>query len=348
MTRVLRRFSSLLVMTAACVRVNGVPPAQPDLGRAADLAAHPDLTRPEPPPRDAAVARDLSTANAIVMHAILPSATYPKTTLPNDPHLTWSSGTGNGLLLIFLPGTNGVPSGYTDFLGFAASLGYHVIGLDWPNQTGAASTLCNDNLPCYQQLRLESWQGTDETPVVSIDVDNCIHNRINKLLSHLVATYPDEGWGVFDNGNGEPDWNRVVMAGHSQGGGNAAFVASFETVARVVMFSAVTDSTGPSPVPVPAPWIKTHITPSERYYGLDHRDDKEYFPKVSVDWPLLGMDAWGGMVDVDSESPPYGGSHELTGTRALTSPHNQVIANSVPLVDGVPVYEEAWRYMITF
>ena len=51
----------------------------------------------------------------------------------------------NGKLFVFLPGTGGVPTSNQLLLSTAADLGYHVIGLSYPNST-AVGTRCRDNL----------------------------------------------------------------------------------------------------------------------------------------------------------------------------------------------------------
>jgi pimeloyl-ACP methyl ester carboxylesterase len=312
----------------------GSPPPLDDLSAARDLSVA--------PAPDLSTAPDLSPG--MTMHSILPSLTDPAIGAPDDPHLTWSSGAGNGRLLVFFPGSGAKPSQYTDFFELAASTGYHVIGLDYPNQFGSMSQICGTDTACYWQVRNELWTGQDTSPKVAVDANNCILHRLQMLLAHLTSHYPSEGWDIFYD-RGAIAWNKMTAAGHSQGGGHAAFAAATYRVARVVMFSSVSDASNATSPPTPADWLKApHATPSDRYFGLDHVDDTAYHDKILVDWPLLGMT--GALTDVDVELPPYGKSHQLIASRPLASPHNQVIANSTPEVGGVSVYEDAWRYLI--
>jgi hypothetical protein len=312
-----------------------------------------DLATPEAP-ADLATAPDLAGADLssapdllpppLVMHSILPSATDPAIANPDDPHLTWAGGPGNGLLLIFLPGTGGKPAGYTQFLAFAASTGYHVIGLDYPNQQSSDS-VCGDTLGCYTGFRSEIWSGSDTNATLAVNADNCIHNRLVKLLGYLVANHPGEGWDPFFY-MGEPGWNKITLSGHSQGGGHAAYVSTLNRVARVAMFSAPTDASATTTPPTAAAWASTHVTPSDRYFGFDHVQDAKFHDQILSVWTALGMDGFGALADVDQTAAPYAGTHELSSSRTLSSPHNQIVNNSTPLANGVPVYLDAWRYLI--
>src|SRR5207245_975490 len=84
-------------------------------------------------------------------------------------------------------------------------------------------------------------------------------NRLTKLLQYLALQYPDEGWDRFLLRD-KPKWSQIAVSGHSQGGGNAAMIAKIRLVARVVLFSSVTDS-----IQTEAPsWVATHVTPVGR------------------------------------------------------------------------------------
>ena len=79
------------------------------------------------------------------------------------------------------------------------------------------------------------------------------------------------------------DWTKIVVAGHSQGGGHAAAVGKLFPVARVVQLSASCDAvlpagdcshtTGTYDEATPAQWTSrsagTWATPATSYWGLD-------------------------------------------------------------------------------
>jgi hypothetical protein len=62
--------------------------------------------------------------------ATVPSYTDPHISSFNNPHFSWlPAAVSCNQLLLFLPGTNGVPRPRFPFLETAAALGYHVIEL---------------------------------------------------------------------------------------------------------------------------------------------------------------------------------------------------------------------------
>ncbi len=50
-----------------------------------------------------------------------------------------------------------------------------------------------------------------------------IEHRLAAVLRYLATRYPREGWHGFF-AHGVPKWRLIVMAGHSQGGSEAAFI----------------------------------------------------------------------------------------------------------------------------
>ncbi len=314
------------------------------------LACNPDKAPlgPGAPSFDAAGA----SAAQLVLHVVAPQATDPAIDRFLDNHYVWLDTTArsNHKLFVFLPGTGLTPAQYQLVQQEAARLGYHVIGLMYPNTPGLAKVCPNDPDPaaCYENSRLEVIDGIDRSPWVDVNPANSIDNRLTKLLEYLAARYRDEGWERFLLRD-EPMWPQIAVSGHSQGGGHAAMIAKIRVVARVVMFSSVTDSLkGASP-----PWVATHITPSDRYYGFDHQLD-EQFRSIRSSWDSLGMAALGLPVAPETSEPPYGFTHMLvTDYLPLRGPGRAAHGASctdfnTPLAaDGRPVFRDAWRYMLT-
>jgi len=180
----------------------------------------------------------------LVLHIVAPQATDPAIDKALDNHYVWLDTTvrSNHKLFVFLPGTGLTPAVYQLVQQEAARLGYHVIGLMYVNTPGLAKVCPNDPDPaaCYENSRLEIIDGIDRSPWVDVNPANSIDNRLTKLLEYLITQYPDEGWERFLLGD-EPKWSQIAMSGHSQGGGHAAMIAKIRLVARVVMFSSVTD-----------------------------------------------------------------------------------------------------------
>ena len=207
-----------------------------------------------------------------------------------------------------------------------------------------------DPATCYENTRLEIIDGIDRSPLVNITPANGIDNRLTKLLRYLARQFPEEGWDRFLLQD-QPKWSQIAVSGHSQGGGNAAMIAKIRLVARVVLFSSVTDS-----IHTAAPsWVATHVTPVQRYYAIAHDRDGFYGP-IRAAWDSLGLAVFGGPAMPEISSPPYDGTHMLVtdlvprpngfvGTNAHGSPSNDLNTPLNP--DGKPVLADAWRYLLT-
>jgi len=310
-------------------------------------------------------------------------------------HLAWpversrSPGSvSNSLLYLFLPATGATPSDYTLIQQEAVDLGYHVIGLAYPN-TDAVVGICHDPMrnlsyedrqACYLNVRQQTLdptilRNTDYTKVSAADT---IYNRLTKLLTYLRKKYPEEGWGGFLDETGAPNWSRIVVAGHSQGGGNAALIGKQHLVARVVMISSPPDGCFESldkygdtlplalpgcadpitnPLTVPgALWTGLPgLTPADRYYGLAHESEFAITPMLE-NWGRLGLYQFGNPVVREDSAPPYGCTHMLLTRRPpLKVPgiarslyaHRLTVRNGFTPTDetGVPLLRDAWRYI---
>jgi hypothetical protein len=206
------------------------------------------------------------------------------------------------------------------------------------------ATLCGDDGPCYEAVRLEILDGTDRTPKISVTLENSALNRLSKLLLHLAAQFPGEHWGDFILPGGLPDLSRTIVAGHSLGGGEAAIVCMNTGCARAVLFSAVIDSVG-SP-PQPAPWLTVApLTPSSSFFGFVHTADPAV-GAIEASWGALALP--GSLTSVDGAAPPYAGSQRLTTSLSVSMPHlaTAIDAETPMAADGTPVYTPAWTTLI--
>lgn len=92
-----------------------------------------------------------------------------------------------------------------------------------------------------------------------------------------------------------PVWSNIIVAGHSQGGGSAAFLAmtlpADTPVKRVVMLSAPNDHIKDSLKgdSAPASWIlSSSTTPLDRFFGLRHIDEGSFGDNTQNNWDQLG------------------------------------------------------------
>ncbi len=295
---------------------------------------------------------------ALEPHIVAPQLTDPSIDQALDDHYAWLDRTAptNHQLLVYLPGNDGVPANALLLQQQAARLGYHVIGLMYVDGFFLAG-LCNGDVDansCFERAHFEIVYGADVSSVVTVNPANSIVNRLTKFLQYLDVNYPTEAWGQFLS-DGNPSWAQIAFGGLSQGAGNSAMIAKYHVVARVVMFSGVTDALpmGPSACHGAASWLSRHTTPTDRYWGLVHDRDPAY-PHICADWDSLGMYAFGPLVQVETSAPPYGTTHTLfTDLKPQREGYNAAHVSTVidfytPLsADKTPELADAWRYLLT-
>lgn len=255
-------------------------------------------------------------------------------------------------LFLFLPGSNSSPFAYDGVQKLAAEKGYHSLGISYSNAT--ISPLCsgsNDSL-CFDKVRGEVITGADLSDTVNVNVSNSINNRVLKALQYLNTNFPTENWGQFYNGS-TILWNKIAVAGHSQGGGHAAFIAKHNTVDRVVLLASPKDYFV-APLNKAAAWINDpSITPTCRYYALTHEDDFlgcTYNQQLQI-FNRLGIDTFAANAIFETSNGNYNNSHIIISTingLNSSSAHNVVGVDVLAAnICNVPFYTPAWNYMMT-
>ncbi len=268
-------------------------------------------------------------------------------------------------LLVFLPGSNGKPNGNDYFDQLAANLGYHVIGLMYPNSP-AVGSLCDTsvNADCFTDVRLEIIDGIDRSPLISVNQANSIENRLIKAIQYLDSNNPTQNWGQFLDINGEIIWNKIAVAGHSQGGGHAAMIGKNHVLSRVICLASPKDNyrtptaNNPQYLGVIAPWInQDHVTPTDRYFTFTHIADATGSTpeEQQTIFDLLGLRTIADSISVDVNSPPYNNSRILMTYLAVANgttiqPHNCVLVdNGVPDIAWTSInkFLDPWTYLLT-
>lgn len=257
-------------------------------------------------------------------------------------------------LFLFFPGTGGVASNQQEINNTAADLGFHAINLTYPNDE-AVNSLCgglNTDLNCYANVRLEIKDGSDRSPLVSVSRANSIENRVIKLLIYLRNQFPNDNWGQFLINDSTLDWSKIVVSGHSQGGGHAGIIGRYHAVARVVMFAAM-DFNGRANAP--ANWIALpdstpNASSADKFWGFSHqRDEMVNFTLLSTRiWTAYGIPQFGAVVNVDAANPPYNNTHSLTSDLECDNFHGCVAVDArLVRQNGVPVYKPVWEYLLS-
>jgi hypothetical protein len=325
-----------LVLLTACGRSATAPPVLPQV----------DPCAPTP-----GVGVRVSSQNGLAVTAVLPQSTDACISQKLDSHFVYRAPAvaSAGRLLIFLPGTGAVAQNYQLILAQAARAGYHAIGVSYPNDI-AVGTFCAAEQPtCYAATRLEILTGQATSSVVNVSRANSIENRIVKLLRFMNTAEPGAGWAQFLSNDSTVNWSSVSIAGHSQGGGHALFIAQRYAVFRASMYASYGDYL-PN-VTTPAPWVtQSYATPATRIFGFISTADELISPLGALStWGALGM--VGAAVNVDVTSSPYGAAQRFVTaaipenpTLVIAANHNVVAVDvNTPKVGGVPVFAGVWK-----
>jgi hypothetical protein len=300
-----------------------------------------------------------TTAPASVERSVNPAQTSNAININLAPHFVINPNpqvAARNRLFVMLPGTLAVPNTYRDVVRTGAARGYHALGLTYPNDD-AIEGLCGGSTDpdCAGMTRREVITGEDTSTLVTVNPANSITTRLIALLQFLDSNFPNEGWGQY-LANGQPVWSRITIAGHSQGGGHAGYLAKLVELDRAVMFSAPGD-TGAARQSA-AQWTSLpNITPASRQFGFIHVEDNlALLANVSRNWQAIGLEAFGALFSVDGAVVPFGNARQLT-TAALPNPNptgpTASPTHGAPVVDAVtprdvqgrPIYAPVWIYL---
>jgi hypothetical protein len=251
-------------------------------------------------------------------------------------------------LFVFLAGSGGLPDFYQRIAVRAAELGFHTVSLAYPNWPPVRDLLAGETDPLVAgSIRREPLYGVDEYPGITVDFANSVQNRLAALLAQQHAAHPDEGWGQFLSDVATPAWSQIVVGGHSQGAGHAAYLTRDHELAGALLFGGPGDFVAGEQ----AAWLfRPALTPTDRMLAFTHFNDPSFAGFV---WNqrTLGLNAYGPLVNVDTSQPPYGGSHMLYSRLAPPpgqNAHNAVVVDAALRLDenGRPIYEPVWDYML--
>ena len=253
-------------------------------------------------------------ATGATCFAFTPVATGEPSTGENAsvPHYALRpTGAAPRTLLLFFTGSGGHPTGAvntspsTNVYAAAVSDGDAVLSLSYANMESVGD-LCGVHDDCYFPTRQSIILGQHETnAALEATPDEGIVDRAARALRYLAAGDPAGGWGSFLTSldpAAEPAttlaWSKIIVAGHSQGGGHAAAMGKLFPVARVVQLSSTCDSVGPTP----ATWTNgatgTWVTDPKTFLGFaaptftgadGGLEGDTTCPAHAADWKNLGM-----------------------------------------------------------
>lgn len=237
-------------------------------------------------------------------------------------------------LLLFLPATGAATTRYTTFENAAVDDGFHVLALPYANRRTERSICMSDPL-CYDQVRAEQFFGTPSRALPPRAAQASVQSTLVAALNAMQHKDPNGGWNNYVRA-GSVRWPRIVLAGHSQGGGLAAYIAHQTAAKGVIMFSSPNDVYLKSKTV--AHWLgQPSATPLEKYYGLLDTHDS-YASSTTAAWRTM----FGSITVAKSD-----GAKELTGrffsTTATHFPEHLTPHFAVATDEA---YEPVWDYML--
>ncbi len=297
-----------------------------------------------------AIASSASSAPAdVALREINPLLTNPRVTAPLDVHLAAIDRQipSQRLLYVHLPGSCGAPQSSELISRHAAGLGFHVVTLSYPNCPSVDQLSNGSPDPdVHGQIRRERLYGVDDSPLVDVNPANSVRGRLIALLRHLDEQFPSEGWRQYLDGAGL-NWSRIVVGGHSQGAGHAAYLSYDFPLAGALMFGGPGDVQDNGQL---AEWYsRPSVSGATIRVDFTHAQDN-LFPTTIRTCGVMGVSALGPIRNVDLARPPYRLSHQLTTLAEPATPgqyHGSVVVDrNTPLDEsGAPVFAPVWTYM---
>ena len=304
----------------------------------------------------------LPVSAELLEYSIVPSLTNPFISdySASDAHLVCIDPEvpARGRLVLFLPGTGSRPADYRLFSQCAAELGYHVIGLDYPNaySVGGVCNSAGQNEPdCHELSRLEIITGFDFSPHFEVGVFDSISGRLSSLLEYLAVNNPGQNWEQFLV-NSEIQWEKIVATGHSQGGGHSLYLANMVGLERCISFSGIDWRVSSGE---PASWVNTSFASSvSRIYFFAHYQEWDFEGVTDSFAGTLGIKRYGDHVFAEnSPAPRFDETHFfVTDLEPTRGPSEGGLYHNVAIMDAdlefkedgvTPRLKSAWRYLLT-
>ncbi len=306
----------------------------------------------------------------VINFPLQPAATDPQIKTFTEPHFVYidrdivvehrqSLPADRHELLLFLTGTGGKGKGPVGFLSLAASLGYHVLNLMYPDDVPAAACEMDRDPTQFEKFRMAIIQGgsasvKNDRSTFTVQPTESIQNRLVKALARLQQLRPRENWGQFLDGDGAVHWQSIAVAGQSQGGGHAALIGIKHSVERVLCFGSPKDFSVRNNAP--AAWYSDpSATAKTRFFAFNHRQDPKGCTPAQLLQNLvaLGLDAFGPIGEVDNDQYPYHHARVLytaypsVYVQGQDSEGAKTAHNSAIGTQNAERWKQVWTYMLT-
>lgn len=214
------------------------------------------------------------------------------------------SGTPRGRLVVYMVGSLGTPAvsvrdPVANVYTTLAAAGFHVISLSY-RSAAIVGMVCAGETACFGPTRRALITGEHQTGEASTGLsdlrgDEGILDRLDRALAHLVAGDPGGGWDAYVRPGARPEdriaWSEIITAGHSQGGGHAAYLGRMFELARVVQLSSTCDGVSDAS---PAAWTTEPelfaTDTATRYVGFAAATDTTLCGPHAAVWEAMGLD----------------------------------------------------------
>lgn len=239
-------------------------------------------------------------------------------------------------LFLFLAGTGGKATSSLRMDTIFAKWGYHAISIDYEDNVIAVSCAHSLDNACFGQYRDAIVMGAPVSRKVKVSTNDSILNRFQKLLVYLRKHDPKGEWNQFIK-DGRPVWNRIIVAGHSQGSGHAAYIGKLFKVDRVLMFSGPQDYL--DNLHRPAPWqaVKSATPPSRFFAFLALKDPFNVHHQVDNCVMLMHLSK-PETLTVEPGEVIHGDCHILINNIPTKHPHGSTLLTQ---------FTNVWKYMVT-
>lgn len=257
--------------------------------------------------------------------SVAPQATDARLAAGEAPHWVVYDPAVAQPLFVWLPGTNGQPANGPKALFQAVrDGGFRLMGLSYLDGDAVSQVCIGPRLRaqpgCAAAFRQQRVWGDAANAPIADRPEDAIVPRLTRLLRHLAGQDPAGQWAGYLDGD-EPRWSRIVLAGQSQGGGMAAYLAKTRAVAGVLMFSGGWDRQGNGDI---ARWYgQPGVTPPERWHATYHVLEPQADAMAQI-YAALGI--------------PKAQVHALDLPVIMRRPHGEGIGN--------PAYAPLWRDML--
>jgi hypothetical protein len=251
-----------------------------------------------------------------------------------DHQATWPEQNANGLLVISINGTGAEPHGLIPFGETITALGFHKLSLDYHN--GVIPTVCRHatNPSCYDFYQAELVFGEQVSYEINIAPQDSVYSRLIAAMEFLVRRDPTR-WGHFWK-NGEPNWEKIVLYGHSQGAGHAAYLAKRFAVKGVLLTGG---PFGLMPRFGFAGWAHTPgATDPRDYRALLHQTDYFGVDEHITMTRLMLENTAAPIQYIQLAIPPRTNAQIFVGERTERDGHNAIIID--------PAYRAVWESIL--